>query len=453
MGETHSTLVACCTPRGAGALALIRISGPEAFTLLQHIAHTQSQEKINTTVSHTISYGSVIARDGTVIDTALFLVMRAPRTFTGDDTVEITCHNNDLIIEKIIDRAIECGAHSAGPGAFTRRAVENGKIDLVQAEAIHELIAAQNEWALQRSHAQMRGTLSHALAEIERTLISVLAWSEASFDFLDEGGGFAHEITTALTLLTEQIAHILTHEERMDKLRSGMRVALIGMVNAGKSSLFNRLVGSKRAIVSAHAGTTRDTIEAHIVEGGIRWTLIDTAGLRSTEDAIEREGIERSYEEAALADIILLTKPTDTCLLPEQEKLYKEIAARYPEKIIRVTTKSDLNHASIEDDQSIAVSAETGENIDLLKNRIIERGSLLSGSGEAPYLLSRRQIFLLKVADKEIKKAISYGGESAHYELISYHITTALEEISGMTGKTISEAGMDAVFKEFCVGK
>lgn len=451
MGETHSTLVACCTPRGAGALALIRISGPTAFSILHTIAQSPSQEKINTATSHTIAYGSVVAADGATIDTALFLIMRGPRTFTGDDTVEITCHNNDLIIEKIIDRALECGARSAGPGAFTRRAVENGKLDLVQAEAIHELIAAQNEWALQQSHAQLKGTLSHSLAEIERILISVLAWSEASFDFLDEGGGFAAEIRAALIALANKIAQILAHEERMDRLRGGMRIALIGIVNAGKSSLFNALVGSKRAIVSPQAGTTRDTIEAHLIERGTRWTLIDTAGLRSTNDTIECEGIERSYEEAARADIIILARPSDAALSPDQEQLYTKLAADYAEKVIFVVTKSDL--AEMENGQALAVSTETGQNIELLKNVLIERGSALSGAGEAPYLLSQRQILLLKATRQELEKALSYSGEPAHYELISYHINAALREISGMTGKSISEAAMDAVFKEFCVGK
>ena len=451
MGETHSTIVACCTPRGAGALALIRISGPDAFSILQSIAQSSSHEKITASTSHTIVYGSVVAADSTIIDTVLFLIMRGPRTFTGDDTVEITCHNNDLIIEKIIDRALAHGARSAGPGAFTRRAVENGKMDLIQAEAIHELIAAQNEWALQQSHAQLKGTLSHLLAEIEQKLISVLAWSEASFDFLDEGGGFAPEIAAALRALTEKIGHILAHEARMDRMRGGMRVALIGMVNAGKSSLFNALLGSRRAIVSPHAGTTRDTIEAHIIEQGTRWTLIDTAGLRSTDDIIEQEGITRSYEEAARADIIILARPSDAPLSPEQEKLYQQIAVDYGEKIIAVKTKSDLGPST--SPEEIGVSAETGENIEFLKKAISERGALLTGSGKAPYLLSQRQMYLLKATRQELEKALSYCDAHAQYELISYHINAALREISGMTGKSVSEAAMDAVFKEFCVGK
>jgi len=237
----------------------------------------------------------------------------------------------------------------------------------------------------------------------------------------------------------------------MDRLRSGMRVALIGIVNAGKSSLFNALIGSKRAIVSPHAGTTRDTIEAHIIEGGTRWTLIDTAGLRSTNDSIEQEGIERSYEEAARADIIILARPANELLSYEQEELYTKLAQDHTEKIIKVRTKSDL--APCEVPEEIALSTETGQNVALLKKALIDRGAALNKTGEAPYLLSRRQIFLLKAARQELDRAASYSGEQAHYELISYHINAALREISGMTGKSISEAAMDAVFKEFCVGK
>jgi tRNA modification GTPase len=450
MGAASSTLVGCCTARGIGALALIRITGPEAFSIVQRIARSPSSENISTRVSHTIVYGSVLAADGSTIDTALFLIMHGPRTFTGDDTVEITCHNNDLIIEKIVDRALECGARSAGPGAFTRRAVENGKLDLIQAEAIHELIAAQNEWVLKKSHEQLTGTLSHALGTIEKKLISVLAWSEASFDFLDEGGGFAPQIRDELVAISDHIARIQTNEARMDRLRAGMRVALIGIVNAGKSSLFNALIGTKRAIVSPHAGTTRDTIEAQIVESGTRWTLIDTAGLRSTHDSIEQEGIERSYEEAARADIIILARPADRKLSVEEELLYEKLAAEYAQKSISVITKSDLGLCS---EDGLPVSVQTGSGIQLLKRTIIERGALLTQSGDAPYLLTRRQILLLRASDQEIKKALSYSGESPHYELISHHISAALCELSGMTGKTISEAAMDTVFKEFCVGK
>lgn len=451
MGVVRDTLVACCTPRGAGALSLIRIAGPDARHIACAIGRSHSSSALSSAASHTVVYGSIVDAHTVLIDTVLFIFMDGPRTFTGDNTVEITCHNNDLIIEKIIDAAIAAGARLAGPGEFTRRAVENGKLDMIQAEAIHELITAQNEWALKQSHAQLRGTLSNEMYLLENELVSVMAWSEASFDFLDEGGGFALEIDARLTALHEKINALLAHEARMGRMRSGMRVALIGIVNAGKSSLFNALLGTNRAIVSPHPGTTRDTIEAEIIESGVRWTLIDTAGLRSTDDQIEQAGIERTHEEAARADIIILAEPSDHILSNEEQELYTKIITQHSNRVLHIATKSDT-HSALRNNL-LAVSSATGHNIAILREHIIKKGQHLINEAQAPFLLTQRHIRSLQTAATSLRAAQKFLAPVPHYELVSYHLQQALEEISGMTGKSITEAAMDRVFKEFCVGK
>ena len=222
--------------------------------------------------------------------------MRSPKTFTGQDTVEITCHNNQFIIEEIINLAIANGARLAQQGEFTKRAVFNGKIDLVQAEAINELIHAQTQLALKQSLAQLTGSFSHCLASLEKELLKALALSEASFEFLDEEMDFAPQIQALISSLQNTITGIKKTFNQQQQIRQGIRIAIIGSVNAGKSSLFNALLNQDRAIVSAIAGTTRDAIEAGVYTKGNYWTLVDTAGLRQTHDIIEQEGIKRSLK-------------------------------------------------------------------------------------------------------------------------------------------------------------
>ena len=326
------TIVAQCTPTGSGALALIRVSGPQAFSLVTQCSklsnvptnlltnqsanpftHLSTPKTILTLPSHTIAHGFIIEPQKTnrtknicKIDEVLFFVMHAPRTFTGEHTVEISCHNNIFIIEKIIHILIQLGARLAQPGEFSRRAVENGKIDLLQAEAINELIHANSQQAIQQSLAQVTGTLSLFVHQLEKKTLKILALCEASFEFLEEEINFSDQIRELVSDLLETIRIVQTSNEQQRQLREGVRIAIIGSVNAGKSSLFNTLVGKNKAIVTPIPGTTRDLIESGLYQDGVYLTLVDTAGLRNTEDIIEKEGIERAYREAHIADLVLL---------------------------------------------------------------------------------------------------------------------------------------------------
>ncbi|PKN03284.1 tRNA uridine-5-carboxymethylaminomethyl(34) synthesis GTPase MnmE, partial [Candidatus Dependentiae bacterium HGW-Dependentiae-1] len=283
-------IVALCTPQGSGALALLRISGDNAVEIATNMSALASGQTLIELPTHTIHFGSVVDNAGTTIDQVLFLLMRAPKTFTGHDTVEITCHNNPFIIDSIIQQALTHGARLAQPGEFTKQAVLNNKVDLVQAEALNELIHANTQIGLKKALAQLEGTLSAELAMIEKLLLKALTLSEASFEFLDDETVFDEQIIQCVNSVCSVITTLKTQFDQQQQIRQGLRIAIIGSVNAGKSSLLNALLKKERAIVTPIAGTTRDTVEAGIYRHGTYLTLVDTAGLRVTDDSIEQEG-------------------------------------------------------------------------------------------------------------------------------------------------------------------
>ena len=449
--QDEETIIAHCTPQGSGAIALLRVSGASAISIVSAIAQLPNNKLLQDQATHTVHYGWVVDDHGNHIDQVMFILMRAPRTFTGQDSVEITCHNNPFLIDVIIQQTIRHGARLAQPGEFTQRSFSNGKIDLVQAEAINELIHAQTQMALKKALAQLEGSFSNWIADIEKSLVKIYAWCEASFEFLEEERDFTDHIKLTTNQVLINIAACKKVFDAQQSIRTGIRIALIGAVNAGKSSLFNALLHHKRSIVTAIPGTTRDSIEAGLQRNGNYWTLIDTAGLRQTADSIEQEGIERSLQEAQKADIILLVLDASRNLLPAEQEIYQKIRTDYAHKIIEVKNKADL--LTCVDTNTIHVSALTGYNCSILEAAIEEKITSLFTSIESPFLLNQRQHNLLIGLEQKLLLILGMLDTINHYELISYHLRDALEHISELTGKTISEAGMDAVFKEFCVGK
>lgn len=453
--QDKQTIVAQCSPKGSGAIGLIRISGAHAISIADEIAQLSSSKKLAELSSHTIHYGKVKNAQGQTIDAVLFLLMKAPKTFTGHDTVEITCHNNPFVLEAIITRAIEAGARLAHAGEFTKRAVINKKIDLIQAEAINDLIHANSQEALKRSLAQLEGTLSHHIQNLEKKLVKALALSEASFEFIDEEHmEFGSQITELVSAVMTEIAQLKSSFAQQKQIRDGIRIALIGSVNAGKSSLFNALVGSERAIVTSQAGTTRDVIEAGLYKDGLYWTLIDTAGLRQTMDTIEAAGIERSYKEAHKADIVLLIVDGSRPLSAAEQKIYTTLHDRYAKKIISIISKADMPQVeSMINQNSVSVSALQPNSIIPLNQMIASKiADLLSTNGSA-HLLTTRQYGLLLSLEQGLMALIDHLKGPVAYELISHQLQQALSEFAELTGKSVSEQGMDAVFREFCVGK
>jgi len=450
------TIVAQCTPKGSGAIALIRLSGSNAIEIAEKITVLKSKKKLSQESSHTIHYGWIVTKGNTKIDQVLLLLMKEPKTFTGEDTVEITCHNNPFIIEAIITEAIENGARIAQNGEFTKRAFLNKKIDLIQAEAINELIHAQTETALKSSLQQLEGTLTSWALEIEKDLIKALSLSEASFEFLDEEQmEFSKEIETLLSKSIKTIDSLKQTFNQQQQIRQGIRIAIIGSVNAGKSSLFNALLNQKRAIVTNIAGTTRDSIEAGIYKYGNYITLIDTAGLRQTENSIEKKGIQRSLEEAKKADIILLAYDGSKKMLQDEQKIYHAIIEAHNNKIILVQNKIDKEICcnQFPTIKKIGISSLHNTNIDVLKKEIHHKINALFAAIDSPFLLNKRQYNLITGLENRLKAMIPMLEDQVAYELISYHLHNALEYFSEFSGKTISTKGLDAIFREFCIGK
>lgn len=453
----EETIIAQCTPRGSGALALLRLSGNDAIEIAHLIARLPKNQSLLNVATHTIHFGHVIDEEESSVDQVMFSVMHAPRTFTGQNTVEITCHNNPFIIERIITLCILKGARVAREGEFSSRAFMNGKIDLLQAEAINELIHAQTQDALKKSLSQLEGSFSHWISTVEQKLIRTLAWCEASFEFLDEESEFGNEIAAELAKILEELDHAKKIFDLRKQIRQGIRIALIGSVNAGKSSLFNVLLGEQRAIVTKVAGTTRDSIEAGLYRNGQYWTLIDTAGIRQTDDLIEQEGIRRSHEEAKKADLILLVYDSSRSLLAHEEKVYADIHAAYSSKIILVHNKVDLCDKDIHQwskEMVIKVSGFTHKGIPVLESAIQEKINRLFASYDTPFLLNERQFtHIIGLEQLLITILAMLTQQTIAYELISFHLREGLELITELTGKSISEAALDKVFKEFCVGK
>lgn len=451
--EDSQTIVAQCTPHGSGAIALIRASGSDVFSIMRALCVPSSGKSIEELPTHTVTYGSIISPTEQ-IDTVLFFLMRGPRTFTGQDTIEISCHNNPFIIQKIIHEAIAHGARLAREGEFSRRAVLNGKIDLIQAEAINEVIAAQTPEALKISLAQLQGSLSHTLHQIEQDLLKALAFCQASFEFIEEENiTFDEEIISLALSAFDTVKQLERSCSMQQQIRQGIRIALIGTVNAGKSSLFNTLLGKNRSIVTNIAGTTRDSIEAGLYQFGSFITLIDTAGLRRTDDIIEQMGIQRTKDEAHAADIILLIQDATAPLNDQEQTIYHELLQRYGPKIISVCTKSDAlvtDHSHV----CILTSSKTQTNIAALQAALEATIKQRLEMHNSPYLLTQRQQILIQELKQRLERlASSFDRPVLEYEIVAYELNDMLAHLRELTGKTISEEAMDAIFKTFCVGK
>lgn len=455
LSHNEQTIIAQCTPKGSGAIALLRISGFDAIDITSSISKLAGSKKLRDMSTHTIHFGHVINRQGASIDQVLFLLMHGPKTFTGQDTVEITCHNNPFIIADIIKTAIDAGARIAENGEFTRRAVFNNKIDLLQAEAINELIHANTTMALKQSMSQLEGSLSSWLIDIENMLLNTLALTDASFEFLDDEMSFGPQIQEIVATLRTKIKTLIGSYDQQEKIRNGIRIAILGSVNAGKSSLFNALLAQDRAIVTDIPGTTRDTIEAGLYKDGNYWTIIDTAGIRQTNDTIESQGIERSLKEAIKADIILLVLDTSRIMTQEEQAFYQQCLDKHADKIILVRNKVDgaLDKSTTFGHTCIDCSCKTKQNIDTIEHAIATKITALFDSIDAPFLLNERHAHLLGTLDQKLVIIESMTHEPIQYELLSAHIKDALTCTSELNGKTISTQAMDKIFSQFCVGK
>jgi tRNA modification GTPase len=450
----NEIIVAQATAHGPAALAIIRLSGDNIRLLLDQSIILRSKKKLVTVETHTLHYGFFYNKNNELIDQVIFAVMDAPRSFTGEHTIEITCHNNQFIIQAIIHRCIELGARLAKPGEFSERAVFNKKIDLLQAEAINELLHAQNELTTKLALSQVEGSLSAEINTIDNQLCTISAWCQASFEFLDEERDFRNTILEKISITTKKIDSLIHMYSYHKFLKEGVRIAIIGSVNTGKSSLFNRLVGYQRAIVSNTPGTTRDTIESTISHNNYHITFIDTAGIRITDDSIEQEGIRKSYQEASLADLILLVYTENIITEPDINFFYQNILKQYQAKTIIIKNKIDEKNTTSFFDSELLTSTTKDKNIKSILAKIEEYIEKKYTQNNISYIINMRHFENLN----QIKSALHnienmLRTDNPFYEIILYHLLDTQKIINNLSGKSIEERSLDKVFREFCVGK
>jgi len=462
--QFDDTIAAIATPLGEGGLAVIRISGAHALAVADK-AFTplgRHSSKPSSAVSHTIHYGKVM-RGGQQVDEVLCAVMRAPRTFTREDVVEITCHGGVLSTKTVFDIVLESGARPALPGEFTQRAFLNGRIDLAQAEAVADLIHARTELALSAANEQLAGKLSHRINQLRDELMLTLAHIEAHIDFPEED--IAPDTHAQLTGRLERgiafMDELLRTANEGQILRRGIRAAIIGRPNAGKSSLLNQLLGHDRAIVSHIAGTTRDTIEETANVRGIPVVFIDTAGLREAKDEIESEGIRRSRESLAKAELILHVLDASEPLHAEDEKLFAEFAAKKRIVIrnkvdlpVKLVFKSEIQNPESEVGMVVDVCSKTGAGMEQLKDAI--KALVWSGSVTAEMAqvtINSRHQDALKRGSASLRLALEALRGNASLEFVALDLRQGIAAVGEIVGKTTTEDLLDAVFSQFCIGK
>lgn len=448
-------IIAQASPQGVGALALLRLVGSGVLDLVEQCVNLKNKKKCSAQKSYTAHCAEIFDQDGSILDFVIILIMRAPSTFTGLDTVEITCHNNIFIIQSIIDLFLSLGARLALPGEFTKLAMIHGKIDLLQAEAIQELLHANSPVLAKAALSQVAGSLSAKVSQYENELLALLATVSATFEFIEEEqNDFAHIIINKLIALIDELDNCQKLFDRQLHARNGFRVVLLGSVNVGKSSLFNGLLGKSRAIVSDKAGTTRDVIEAGILYKNRFLTLVDTAGIRVTNDEIEQIGVEKALQEAILADLILLVYDGSRQLLPAEQLVYDNILNMHNKKVVVVWNKVDQGIIIENQPKGISCSAVLQYGFDQVYDQIEKRLLQLADQDSPPFIVNQRHMHILH-ATKEKLLYILRLCQSAYpaYEIIAFELQNVLVTVSELTGKTINEQVMDRVFATFCVGK
>ncbi|RMG82187.1 MAG: tRNA uridine-5-carboxymethylaminomethyl(34) synthesis GTPase MnmE [Bacteroidetes bacterium] len=458
-GFSEDTICAQATPPGIGAIGVIRVSGKDSFKIVNHIF----SKNLDSVERNTVHFGTIKTPNGEIIDEVLVTVFKAPHSYTGEDSIEISTHGSPYIIQRVLELLIESGARMAKPGEFTMRAFLNKKLDLSQAEAVADVIASQNEKALQTALNQLRGGFSKKINKLREELIHFASLIELELDFSEEDVEFADR-----TQLVELIDTILAETHKLimsfsygNAIKKGIPIAIIGKPNAGKSTLLNALLNEEKAIVSSIAGTTRDIIEDDLVVNGLNFRFIDTAGIRETTNEIEKIGIERTKEKIAQAEIVLAVLDATDFSLSELEELSKLLTGKR-KKAVYIINKSDAaNPQHIENilqktgKPHISLSAKQKENIELLKEKIYQLAEQYTDFSESDTVVTNTRHYeaLKKVSDalKKVKEGISMQTPG---DLLAMDIRVALFHLGEITGSEITPDDLlGNIFSRFCIGK
>ena len=450
--EEMNTICAISTPYGSGGIAVIRVSGESAIPIVDSLFH--GRKSLKDAAAYTVHYGEVRreTRGEEVLDQVLVSVFRAPHSFTGEDVVEIACHGSLYIQQTLLQWLVDAGCQLAKAGEFTQRAFLNGKMDLTEAEAVADLIAAQTKAEKDLALSQLRGGISNELAVLRERLLTITSLIELELDFADhEELEFADrsQLNELAKEIDAKIGRLVASFKTGNAIKQGIPVAIIGAPNVGKSTLLNALLGEERAIVSDIQGTTRDTIEDTLVLGGMLFRFIDTAGLRQTEDTIESMGIERSRQAAQKAAVIIhlqdATKPVDT--LSELDDISEK-------KIIQVYNKVDLLGERLEarGEERIFLSAKSGD-VEVLKEQLIAYATEQCDMRNAVTISNTRHYEALVRAQEAIKRVQDGLLMQISGEFLSMDLQDCLTALGEITGQISSQEVLNNIFSKFCIGK
>jgi len=459
-------IAAIATPVGVGALAIVRISGAGVLDLADRVFRkAHGSEKLADAAGYTAHFGRLY--DGEeMVDEVIALVFRAPRSFTAEEMVEFTCHGGPVVVGRVLRLMLDNGCRLAEPGEFTRRAFLNGRIDLLQAEAIGEMIHARTESAYRTAVSQMKGDLSKKLGDLREHLIRSRALIELELDFSEEDVEFQSrdELSAQIENLRGEVNRLIDSYQHGRLVSEGVSTVIAGRPNAGKSTLLNTLLGQERAIVSHMPGTTRDYIEECFIHDKTMFRLTDTAGLRESGEEIEHEGIRRSRMKIAEADLILYLLDLGTERLDDEIAEIRELKAAHPEakfltvanKLDRAENSGDLIRAIADGTgtEVIGISALNGDGIDTLKQHMGELTKGLDKLHEASVLVtSLRHYEALRNASDALQNALELIEHQSETELIAFELRAALDYVGEITGKVVNEEVLNTIFDKFCIGK
>ena len=447
VSETIAAVATAVAP-GQGGIAVIRLSGPDAQRAVRAITSFPGAQPWE---SHRVLYGHVMAADCLErLDEVLVLLMQAPRSFTAEDVVEIHCHGGVMAVQRVLSRVLEQpGVRRALPGEFSQRAVLNGRLDLTRAEAIGDLVAARSQRAAQLAMAGVDGGIQRRIEGLRECLLDQLSELEARVDFEDDLPALdGQALLMVLQSVRDELLQLIADGERSAALHQGLRVALVGRPNVGKSSLLNRLSRRERAIVTDLPGTTRDLLESEIVLEGVPITLLDTAGIRSTTDAVEQLGIARSHDALASADLVVLLFDLTDGWTEDDQALRQQIPAEVP--YLLVGNKADLSDAEAAAD--VHLSAVTGAGEAELVQALLERCGALS-DGSVLLALNQRQVDLARAAAAALQRSEQVAADGLPWDFWTIDLRQAIHSLGEITGEELTESVLDRIFSRFCIGK
>ncbi len=453
------TIAAISTGMSNSGIGIVRISGDDAFQIIDRIY--KGKKKLSEADSHTIHYG-FIKDGGETVDEVLVSVMRAPRTFTGEDTVEINCHGGVYVVQRVLETVLKNGARPAEPGEFTKRAFLNGKMDLSQAEAVIDVITSKNEYALQSSVSQLRGSVKKKIETMRETLLYHTAFIETALDDPEHISvdGYGETLEKELIPIREELKKLIDSAGNGRIIKEGIQTVILGKPNAGKSSLLNVLSGRERAIVTEIEGTTRDVLEEQIHLNGLNLNMIDTAGIRQTEDVVEKIGVEKAREYAESADLIIYVADASRKLDENDREIAQIIAGK---KVVVLLNKSDLEpvltreklRTFLEDEfPVIEVSAKEEKGIRELEQQL--KTMFLSGDlsfNDEVMITNMRQKSALQDAYMSLRKVQESIEDQMPEDFYSIDLMDAYEALGSITGETIGEDLVNEIFSKFCMGK